>query len=63
MNALFGVNGLPDEFCGWTDGGGALPTNQWTHLAVAFDGNTATTYTNGTAARKLTGLSGMWSVV
>src|SRR5439155_25921 len=38
--ALAGVAGLPNEFCGWVDGGGIVPTNQWTHLAVTFDGRT-----------------------
>ena len=52
--ALAGVAGLPNEFCGWVDGGGIVPTNQWTHLAVTFDGRTASTYINGALARTLT---------
>jgi hypothetical protein len=56
--ALVGVGGLPNEYCGWVDGGGAVPTNQWTHLAVTFDGDTANAYTNGVLARAITNLSG-----
>jgi subtilisin family serine protease/subtilisin-like proprotein convertase family protein len=56
--ALVGVAGLPNEFCGWVDGGGIVPTNQWTHLAVTFDGSTARAFINGALTRTLTNLSG-----
>ncbi|HKS38959.1 MAG TPA: LamG-like jellyroll fold domain-containing protein, partial [Verrucomicrobiae bacterium] len=56
--ALVGVNGMPSEFCGWVDGGGSVPTDQWTHLAVTFDGNSAKAYINGRLTRNITNLSG-----
>jgi uncharacterized repeat protein (TIGR02543 family) len=56
--AILGPNGLPSEFCGWTDGGGAVPLNQWTHVALAFDGTSAKAYVNGSLTRNITNLSG-----
>ncbi len=33
-----------------TQGGGQLPLNQWTHVAMTFDGSAQTLYINGTVA-------------
>lgn len=56
--AMRGVNGLPDEYLRWVNGGAPVPLNTWTHLAVTYDGTTARTYLNGAPVRTLTGLSG-----
>lgn len=56
--ALNGINGLPDEFGGFTQGGGSVPLNTWTHVALSFDGSTIKSYLNGRAARVLSGLTG-----
>lgn len=56
--ALNGINGLPNEFNGFVNGGGVLPRNAWTHVALSFDGTTIKSYLNGRVARTLTGLSG-----
>jgi uncharacterized protein (TIGR03437 family) len=56
--ALNGVAGLPNDFNGWVNGGGAVPLNTWTHVALAFDGTSARTYLNGVLARSVEGLSG-----
>lgn len=56
--ALNGINGLPEEFSGLINGGGTVPLNTWTHVALSFDGATIKSYLNGRVARTLTGLSG-----
>ncbi len=56
--ALNGLNGLPDEFGGFINGGGTVPLNTWTHVALSFDGAALKSYLNGRVARTLTGLSG-----
>ncbi len=56
--ALNGLNGLPNEFGGFINGGGTAPLNTWTHVALSFDGATLKSYLNGRVARTLTGLSG-----
>ncbi|HTH47537.1 MAG TPA: LamG-like jellyroll fold domain-containing protein [Candidatus Limnocylindria bacterium] len=52
------VIGLPDDLGGWTDAHAALPLNQWSHVALTLGANTATVYINGSATRRLTGLTG-----
>lgn len=56
--ALNGLNGLPNEFGGFINGGGTVPLNAWTHVALSFDGATIKSYLNGRVARTLPGLSG-----
>jgi len=55
---LGGIAGLPSEYGGWVDGGGSVPTNQWTHCALAFDGTSVRIYINGSLTRAISGLSG-----
>jgi uncharacterized protein (TIGR03437 family) len=56
--ALNGIHGLPNEFNGFVNGGGIVPRNTWTHVALSFDGTTIKSYLNGRVARTLSGLSG-----
>jgi len=56
--AVRGLAGLPDDFAGWVDGGGTVPTNQWTHLAVTFDGNSVKAFINGAVTRNITNVTG-----
>ncbi len=56
--AINGIIGLPDDYLSWVDGGGAVPLNTWTHVAMTFDGTTAKTFINGKVKRSLTGLRG-----
>jgi len=53
-----GINGLPGGLGSWVDGGGMVPTNQWSHCALTFDGTTVRVYVNGTLTRSIDGLSG-----
>ena len=52
---LGGVTGLPDDFGGWTGGGGDVPLNRWSHVAITVDGRArqVTTYIHGIATRSL----------
>src|SRR5204862_115773 len=60
---LSGVSGLPNEYSQWVDGGGSVPTNQWTHFAITYDGSAVRTYLNGGLTRTVSGLSGNVGVV
>jgi uncharacterized protein (TIGR03437 family) len=65
-NLLFfigGVSGLPSEHRGWVDGRAAAPLNEWTHVALAYDGSTAIAYVNGVETRRIAGLGGSLPVV
>jgi hypothetical protein len=53
-----GIQGLPSDYAGWVNGGGAVPLFQWSHIALTFDGTTVKTFINGTEMRSLSGLSG-----
>jgi hypothetical protein len=53
-----GISGLPNDYGGWVNGGGAVPTNQWTHCALTFDGTSVRIYINGNLTRTVSGLSG-----
>jgi hypothetical protein len=56
---LPGVTGLPgDAGSGRFLGGANIPRNQWTHIALTFDGTVARSYTNGVMRREITGLGG-----
>lgn len=61
--AIYGTNGLvlpnlPVDFCGWINGGGNIPLNQWTHIALTYDGSSVTTYINGAISRNFTNVTG-----
>ena len=56
--AIYGIIGLPDDYLSWVDGGGQVPLNTWTHVAMTFDGTTAKAYINGKVTRTITGLRG-----
>ena len=53
-----GLSGLPSHNCGWKDGGGPLSLNQWTHVAVTYDGLAVRTYINGVMRKEYIGVSG-----
>ena len=53
-----GIEGLPNDYEGWVNGGGRVPLFEWSHVALTFDGTTAKTYINGVQARSVSGLSG-----
>lgn len=53
-----GISGLPNEYRAWVDGGGPIPHNEWTHVALTFDGTSARAYINGVLTREVHGLSG-----
>jgi Concanavalin A-like lectin/glucanases superfamily/FG-GAP-like repeat len=55
-----GVSGLPNETNGFsrTFGGATIPLNQWTHIALTYDGARVRTYINGRVSREFVGLSG-----
>lgn len=53
-----GITGLPNEYRAWVDGGGPIPHNEWTHVALVFDGTSARTYINGAQTRVVAGLGG-----
>src|SRR5205823_4432686 len=47
--------GTPDDGGAWTNGGGVVPLNQWTHVALTIDldAGLVATYVNGVQARRL----------
>jgi subtilisin-like proprotein convertase family protein len=59
---IYGTTGsplqnLPVDFCGWVNGGGNIPLNQWTHVALTYDGNSVKTYINGVVSRNYTNVT------
>jgi hypothetical protein len=52
------ITGLPHGIAGWVDGGGPIPLNEWSHVTLTFDGNSARTYIDGVSARSYSGLGG-----
>ena len=55
---LGGIQGLPDHYGGWTDGGAALPLRTWSHVVVTYGGGVAQTFVNGRLVRRFQGLTG-----
>jgi uncharacterized protein (TIGR03437 family) len=55
---LGGIEGLPQEYRGWTDAGAQVPLDRWTHVALTFGGSTARTYVNGSRTRTIADLTG-----
>ena len=56
---ITGASGLPgDSGAGRTYGGATIPLNQWTHVALTYDGSRARTYINGRVSREIVGLTG-----
>ncbi len=55
---LGGIQGLPDDYGGWTDGGAPLPLQTWSHVAVAYGNGMAQTFINGRLVRRFMALSG-----
>jgi len=53
-----GINGLPGEYGSWVGGGSTIPTNQWSHCALTFDGRNMVVYINGSRTRTFDGASG-----
>ncbi|HNU49631.1 MAG TPA: Calx-beta domain-containing protein [Verrucomicrobiota bacterium] len=56
--ALHGVAGLPGDYGPFTDGGVALPTHEWSHVALAVGATSVTVYVNGALTREITGITG-----
>ncbi len=44
---------LPDDCGGWVDGGAQLPLNNWSHIAVTYDGTIVNAYVNGALTRQI----------
>ncbi len=55
---LGGIQGLPDHYGGWTDGGAPLPLQTWSHVAVTYGNGVAQTFVNGRLVRRFIALSG-----
>lgn len=55
---LGGIQGLPDHYGGWTDGGAPLPMQTWSHVAVTYGNGVAQTFVNGRLVRRFIALSG-----
>ena len=56
---IVGVSGLPNDLgFGITYGGATIPLNQWTHVALTYDGSRVRTYINGRVSREIVGLVG-----
>ncbi len=53
-----GISGLPNDGGSWVDGGGSMPLNAWTHVALTFDGSMAVAYINGGPTASFAGLTG-----
>jgi hypothetical protein len=49
-----GLAGMPDDYGGWINGGGAVPTNVWSHVALTLADGKVTTWINGIALRTVT---------
>lgn len=53
-----GVNGMPSDYSGWSDGGASVPLNAWSHVVLSYGDGVARVYLNGTVVRTFSGLTG-----
>jgi uncharacterized repeat protein (TIGR01451 family) len=51
------IAGTGDPYALWRDGQGAVPLNQWTHVALTLNSGTVTVYVNGAVTLRATGLT------
>ncbi len=58
---LGGVDGLPNNYGGWTDAKSSIPVATWTHVALVVEPGSATAYVNGVATFSVNGLGGKLS--
>lgn len=56
--SLGGVTGLPNDYNGWVDSRASIPTDTWSHFALVVTPQSAVTYFNGVATRRIDGLAG-----
>lgn len=50
---LGGLSGLPDDCSGWVNGNGNLPLNNWSHIALTYDGANVRAFVNGIQTRQI----------
>lgn len=53
-----GINGMPDNENGWTDAGGTVPLNRWSHVAMAVEPGRVRVFLNGVKVSEFVGLTG-----
>lgn len=53
MFGFGGLSGQPGEVGGWTDAQATLPTDQWSLVALSYDGAVIRSYVNGVLTRSL----------
>lgn len=53
-----GLTGAPDDYYQWIDGQRAVPTSEWSHVALTYEPGRMAVYLNGALAREVTGFQG-----